>query len=479
MPQPRKLVFTVASGLFLALAVAAERVKNSPVFSRSEISIAEAPPSHILSLSHNPRRNVLGSPARARIAHKLQQGQGPAPAVGTEAINTLFSGVYPVVNVTWGNRGPSPAGGGGNTTDGDGQQFISFVDTGSSDTWVATSALQCVTMDQARAPLPQAACAFGPLYNVSLGSFQNITSAALSISYYPEEEVLHGSVVTAPITVAGITVPRQEAGLVDYAAWTGDGVSSGLLGLGYPSLTSATNRAGGAASSRGPYDPWFTSAAKQGLVRDAVFTLALDRVPQGQPNNATNVHAAAGLLAVGGLVPAAWYVAPFTSVPIEPTRPDRSGAPLSWYTTTHTFVYGPAGGAGARTTVGPYQSIVDTGTAANFVPTAAAAAVNAAFSPPARFNASLGYWTADCDATAPYAAFVIGGVEMPMDPRDMIFRGLNGLPGYENLCFSVFADGGDANEDAMIIGEVWQLSYVVAYDQGRSMMHFAKRSSQR
>ena len=88
----------------------------------------------------------------------------------------------------------------------------------------------------------------------------------------------------------------------------------------------------------------------------------------------------------------------------------------------------------------------------------------------------------DCTAKAPYVAFIIGGVVMPMDPQDMIVRSLNGLPGFENVCFSSIADGGPATaedgtptNDLFIIGEVWHRSHVVAYDVGRTMMHFAPR----
>jgi hypothetical protein len=46
-----------------------------------------------------------------RIPQKRQQGN--------EVVNTLYSGVYPVVNVTWGGKKGLPE-----------QQFISFIDTG-------------------------------------------------------------------------------------------------------------------------------------------------------------------------------------------------------------------------------------------------------------------------------------------------------------------------------------------------------------
>jgi hypothetical protein len=39
------------------------------------------------------------------------------------------------------------------------------------------------------------------------------------------------------VTLGGITVHRQECAVVNTAvSWHGDGVTSGLLGLGYPSL---------------------------------------------------------------------------------------------------------------------------------------------------------------------------------------------------------------------------------------------------
>lgn len=41
------------------------------------------------------------------------------------------------------------------------------------------------------------------------------------------------------MTLAGITVPQQEIALAQQAAWQGDGVTSGIIGLAYPALTAA------------------------------------------------------------------------------------------------------------------------------------------------------------------------------------------------------------------------------------------------
>ncbi|CAN8097992.1 unnamed protein product [Discula destructiva] len=423
---------------------------SGPLFTDSDITIREAPAEALIPLSQNPKPDYFTSPVRARVAARKTANAAKRGETGYELVNTLFSGVYPTINLTWGN------------TDGvSGQQFISFIDTGSSDTWVVSSDLQCVDIDT-KVPLSQDACGFGPLYDSSVGSFTNITDESFSISYFPEGEQLKGAMGYAPVTLGGLTVPQQEVALVDYAAWIGDGYSSGLLGLGYPAITSAENTTSGKGVE---YNPLFTSMIEEGLVSSGIFTLVIDRVAQG-----TSPTAPAGLMAVGGLVPSAYYERPFTSVNIK-----KDGSEYTWYQTDVTFKYGVDGSANLTTTAS-FETIVDSGTAPNFVPTKAADDLNAQFVPPAVYNETLGYYTVDCNATAPYAAYVIGGVEMPMDPQDMIVRSLNGLPGYEDVCFSAFADGGlNVAGSSFIIGAVWQRSYVVAYDQTRSQIHFAAR----
>jgi hypothetical protein len=420
---------------------------EAPLFTRGDIFIPEAAAENQLQLAPHPKPNVLASPVRARKA-AMKAGAQRRAGTGSETVNTLFDGVYPTVNLTWGNK----------VTTTPGQQFISFIDTGSADTWVISSDLECVDISTKK-PQTQAACGFGPLYDSTKGSFTAIANDKFSISYFPEGEELQGTMGTAPITMGGLTVSTTVA-LVDYAAWEGDGYSSGLLGLAYPAVTSATKQ----------YNPIFTTMVKNGVVTTGIFTLAINRVPIG-----TSPLADAGLMALGGLVPATYYNTPFTSVAIQ-----KEGSTLAFYTVSTSLVYRAnttlTGEVVELATSGSFLTIVDSGTAPNFVPTAAAKAINAAFSPPAVYNSTLGYYTTDCDAIPPYVAYVIGGVEMPMDPQDMIVRSLNGLLGYEDVCFSAFADGGvNTGGDDFIIGAVWQRAYVVAYDQARTMMHFAAR----
>jgi hypothetical protein len=282
------------------------------------------------------------------------------------------------------------------------------------------------------------------------------------VAYFPEGERLNGSMGYHALELAGIHVKSTEVALVDYTAWLGDGHSSSLVGLAYPSITSSTYRLNGSSAI---YDPVFYTMFKEGLVKP-IFSLSLDRVPRH-----TKVTSPAGVMALGGLVPEHLFKRPFTTVPIEGFQ----SSDLEFYTITNEFVYGKTEKS-KLTTTGKFQSIVDSGTAPNFMPTKDVNKLNALFDPPAVYNSTLDYFTVDCNAKAPYAAFIIGGVTMPMDPRDMIVRSLNGLEGYEDVCFSAFARGGKANVDEMLIGEVWQRSYVVAYDIGNTKMHFAPRT---
>jgi hypothetical protein len=448
MQQSLLLALGLAAANAAAVSSNGEPAYSGPLFRRGDISIAEAPAEGLVQLLQNPKPDHLRSPVRERIA---AQKLGKRAGTGNQTVNTLFSGIYPTVNLTWGNTDGSP-----------GQQFISFIDTGSSDSWVVSSDLQCVDIET-KVPLDQEACGFGPLYDSSKGSFTNITDESFSISYFPEGETLKGDMGYAPITLGGLTVPKQQVALVNYAAWIGDDASSGLLGLGYPAITSGRNRTSGKYVE---YDPLFTTMIKEDIVSDGIFTLVIDRVPQG-----TSPLAPAGLMALGGLVPDTYYEAPFTSVDIV-----KDGSEYTWYNVNAKLKYGANGTVTDLATTASFETIVDSGTSPNFIPTAATKALNALFDPPAVYNSTLDYYTVDCDATAPYAAYIIDGVEMPMDPQDMIVRSLNGLPGYEDVCFSAFADGGpNTAGSSFIIGAVWQRNYVVAYDVSNSLMHFAKR----
>lgn len=112
---------------------------------------------------------------------------------------------------------------------------------------------------------------------------------------YGDGESIGGQTGYEDITIAGVTVKKQEMLLANRATWYGDGITSGILGLSYPLETKifnttdqSQNFAGSPSHSK--YDPIFTSMYKQGLV-PPLFSMAMDRSAQK------------GWLAFGGLPP--------------------------------------------------------------------------------------------------------------------------------------------------------------------------------
>jgi aspergillopepsin I len=112
------------------------------------------------------------------------------------------------------------------------ETFEALVDTGSSDTWLAESGFQCVNITNS-APIPEENCQFGPTYNVT-DTFKQIANENFNITY-GDGEFLTGIFGTEQVTVANIVVDQQVA-LVNFAAWEGDGTTSGLVGFAYPNM---------------------------------------------------------------------------------------------------------------------------------------------------------------------------------------------------------------------------------------------------
>jgi len=110
------------------------------------------------------------------------------------------------------------------------EKFIAIVDTGSSDTWMVEQGFQCINENSV--PEPESVCNFGPTYNLS-NTFVQITDINFNITY-GGGEFLNGIFGREEVTLAGLKVQAIVAA-VDYAAWSsGNGVSSGLIGLAYP-----------------------------------------------------------------------------------------------------------------------------------------------------------------------------------------------------------------------------------------------------
>ncbi|KAL8934205.1 MAG: hypothetical protein Q9216_006022 [Gyalolechia sp. 2 TL-2023] len=384
---------------------------------------------HVITLSRESPANS----DRSRHTKSLQKGD---PGNETVGLTTLvpFKDIVYFTNITVGT-----------------ETFKAVVDTGSADTWLVQSGFQCVTLGRHPITLPEAACAFGPSYNVT-PTFDQIQGQNFNVSY-ADGEVLAGIVGTEDVTLGGITVHDQTIGLVNHAAWNGDNSSSGLIGLAFPSITSAFNGSDPALdndSNSVDYSPLFTSMYTQGLVAP-VFSLAIERGAQS-----------GGLLALGGLPPVQhsplFVCTPFQKNVVK----GQADAVYEYYQIAMDgFTYGN------RSQKVELQANIDSGTTLIFLPSEIATGLNQMFDPPAEYDRFRGAYYVDCASTPPRFGVSIAGHTFYVNPTDMILRREDGT------CTTGITNSG-YNRPA-ILGDVFLRNVLAVFDVGGSEMRFAAR----
>jgi hypothetical protein len=123
------------------------------------------------------------------------------------------------------------------------QTFSLVVDTGSSDTWVAASTFQCEDPSD-NSPVFLEYCSFGPLYDLHASpTFQPI-DFEFAVNYTGGEN-LRGGMGTEMVDISNggdeTFKVRQTIGVVETGYWSGDGISSGLIGLAFSVLARGLN----------------------------------------------------------------------------------------------------------------------------------------------------------------------------------------------------------------------------------------------
>ena len=404
--------------------------------------------SHVLNLSRKNRAHT-GSASYLKAIRQNYQVEG---VYGFTPLNSEFDGQEFITSMDFGT-----------------ETFELLVDTGSSDTWLAETGFQC--LDQySDAAEPEYYCMFGSTYNTS-DTFRAISNENFNITY-GDGEFLTGIFGLEKVTLGGITVDSQQIAVVNSAAWNGDGISSGLLGLAFPSLTSAyagTNPNVDGNSNQIEYNPIFTNMYEEGNV-PPLFSLAIERGNFG------------GYLALGGLPPVI-FNSVFASSPIQIlTMQNVVGSGMngeySFYTITiEGLVYNGSQSTkfshgtwpsplAATAKPSQFQVIIDSGTTLIYLPTGIANAINALFDPPAVFDDWQGAYTVACNATVPSLGVEIGGETFYIDPVDMI------LPAGDGTCITGVDDGG---QGPYILGDVFLKNVIAVFDIGASQMRFAAR----
>jgi hypothetical protein len=109
---------------------------------------------------------------------------------------------------------------------------------------------------------------------------------------YGDGEMILGRLGYTDITVGTVTVKKQVAGLANVTYWYGNNLTSGVIGLAYPTLTNAYMGSGTEHSwvDQVEYSPLFTTMVGEGLIQP-FFSMAIDRNSSG------------GMIAWGGIPP--------------------------------------------------------------------------------------------------------------------------------------------------------------------------------
>ena len=118
------------------------------------------------------------------------------------------------------------------------QTFLLTADTGSSDLWVLQPDWKCYfgKATWSGTPVPREKCIYGNKTYSQSSSLSPIDSAWLGEHYGAGN--VEGPLGYESIQIGGISIPRQTTGFVNASTAYGDGLGSGILGLGYPVIAS-------------------------------------------------------------------------------------------------------------------------------------------------------------------------------------------------------------------------------------------------
>lgn len=346
-------------------------------------------------------------------------------------------------------------------------------DSGSSNLWVAASSFECLQPNSSDAA-PQSACGFGSLFD---GAFADgiIANENFNVSYGFGGSIV-GVLGHEDVSLAGITVADQELALATSGTWAGDGVISGVLGLGYPANTNdyiGTDAAHDSNATDVFSTPFLFNAIAQGSIAP-LFSIALERGPGG----------GSGQIALGGL-PDVNSTGDFASTPIQARAISAESAAttsFTYYTITpegYTLngslgsccdANGPGADDLRVSATTRFPVFVDSGSTFIYYPAAIAAQVNALFDPPAVFSAQKGLYEVPCDAVPPDFATVIAGRPFPVDSADLVLpQGFDAFP-EPGLCFAGVQPAADKLNT---LGDVFLRNVLAVFDVGASEMQFA------
>lgn len=350
------------------------------------------------------------------------------------------------------------------------QTLRAIMDTGSSDTWFLPQNYQCLNQTTLQ-PMPSDQCGYNSTKLIPDASFVEMNehmnlSYGIGYSLYAVDEYHR-------ISLGGVHVPKQNIGLVEWAAASYPGKASGLVGLAYPALTKAfpgddpskdvqCNLSIGADitdCNQKPYSPLLSTIFADRLT-PSVFSFALSRS-----------DSSGGLMTIGGIPDLQDPQVNVTKGAAEATVPIEKLKGIKDY----TYYMASVGGfqyTGAPKGTGKGQYVVDTGTIQTIIDKENADRFIALFDPPGYKDDTYGY-IVNCSATAPDLAVEIGGQTFNFHPPDLILKSDADPTG--TLCVSGVQASVSVGKFPPILGSAFLRSVLAVFDVGKTEITFASR----
>ena len=159
-------------------------------------------------------------------------------------------------------------------------------DTGSSDLWLFEPGWKCYfgSATTLGTEVPQSKCLAGNETYTKSSTYSPITDAWLG-EHYGAGNVI-GTLGNEHVQVGDISIPRQEMGFVNATTSYFDGHGAGIMGLGYPVISSihpenyTAHTALQLLGNRLLYETLTTSLVKAGM--EPYFAFAINRTPLQQ-----------------------------------------------------------------------------------------------------------------------------------------------------------------------------------------------------
>ncbi|KAL8371858.1 hypothetical protein RB595_001586 [Gaeumannomyces hyphopodioides] len=382
------------------------------------------------------------------VMRRRQHGVGGREVwVAADDDEPVAEGVGPAINAYHQVEYITPVGIGG-------EEYNMIIDTGSSDTWFVKSGFECV--NSRRQPVPFEACEFGPVFRGDLSG--GTSPLVFNITYGSANgPFLNGEMGFTDLKVANISVARQQVALATGGMWFGDGISSGILGLGLPALTAGSDGTVGAdgRARQVPYDPLVTTVNRQ--LASPVFSLALHR------------NSSESFIAFGGVPPLVATTGVWAATPIEKLRRVDGVVDYFYYTVLPDAISFNNSQRALRASNVP-AFIVDSGTTLNLFPYEIAASINNLFTPPGVLDPTQGAWFVPCDATPPSLSVTLGGTVIKTHPSSMI------LPEVQDSWGRCASGIGYTDGFPYILGDVFMQNLVTVFDLGeKKEIRYAER----